>query len=79
MSWDRRQRHLQRLARTGSGEAFRLPVDRLQAVTLIEASGWKVTEETSLGEAARTLVPSESGLPVGAINEHTTMVAGSRH
>lgn len=37
-SRDRRQRHLQRLAHTGSGEALRLTVDRLQAVALIEAS-----------------------------------------
>jgi methyltransferase (TIGR00027 family) len=74
---DRRQRLLQHLARAGSGEGFRLAVDRLQAVELVEASGWDINEVMSLMEAARTLVPSESGLPVEAINEHKTLVAGS--
>ena len=75
-SRDRRQRLLQHLARAGSGESFRLTVDRRQAVELVKASGWDVNKETSLREAARALVPSESGLPVEAINKHKTLVAG---
>jgi methyltransferase (TIGR00027 family) len=73
-----RQVRLQRLARIGSGEAFRLAVDRPEAVELVEASGWDVDEETSMREAARALVPRESGLPVDAVNEHKALVAGLR-
>lgn len=77
-SQDHRQLRLQRLARIGSGEAFRLAVDRPQAVELVEASGWDVNEETSVREAARALVPRECGLPVDAVNEHKALVAGLR-
>jgi methyltransferase (TIGR00027 family) len=73
-----RQNRLQRLARAGSGETLRLVVDRSQAVELVEASGWDVDEATSALEAARALVPRESGLPVDAVNEHKTAVAGLR-
>ena len=73
-----RQMRLQGLARTGSGETFRLLVDRPQAVELVEASGWDVNEETSMREAARALVPRESRLPVDAVNEHKALVAGLR-
>ncbi|MGH2473848.1 MAG: hypothetical protein ACRDIL_01175 [Candidatus Limnocylindrales bacterium] len=72
------QLHLQRLARIGGGEAFRLLVDRAQAVELVEASGWDVNEATSLREAARVLVPSNFGLAVDAVNDHKTLVAGLR-
>lgn len=77
-SRDHRQLRLQRLARTGSGEEFRLAVDRRQAVELVEASGWDVIEEMSMPEAARALVPRESGLPVDAVNQHKALVAGLR-
>jgi hypothetical protein len=66
------------VARAGSGEAFRLAVDRRQAVELVGASGWDVHEKTGLREAARTLVPRGSGLPVDAVNEHKALVAGVR-
>jgi O-methyltransferase involved in polyketide biosynthesis len=69
---------LERVARAGSGEKLKLLVDRAQAAELVETSGWDVTEETSMREAARALVPRESGLPVEAINEHKTLVAGLR-
>jgi methyltransferase (TIGR00027 family) len=75
---DHRQLRLQRLVRAGSGEAFRLCVNRPQAVELVEASGWDVSEETSLREAGRDLVPRACGLPVDAVNEHKTLVAGVR-
>jgi methyltransferase (TIGR00027 family) len=75
---DHRLLRLQRLARIGSGESFRLQVDRSRAVELVEAAGWDVTEATSLRDAARALVPRESGLPVDAINEHKTLIAGRR-
>lgn len=78
-SQDHRQFRLQRLARRGSGESFRLALDRPQAVELVEESGWSVDQAMSLREAARTLVPRGGGLPVDAVNEHKTLVAGSRH
>jgi methyltransferase (TIGR00027 family) len=71
----RRQMRLQRLARAGSAEGFRLCVDRSQAEALVEASGWEVDEATNLREAAEALVPADSGLPVGAVNQHKTLVA----
>ncbi len=71
-----RQNRLQRLARFGSGETFRFTVDRTEAVELVVRSGWEVIEETSLRESARSLVPSGSRLPVDAVNEHKTLVAG---
>jgi methyltransferase (TIGR00027 family) len=77
-SHDQRQLRLQRLARIGSGEAFRLALDRPQAVALVEATGWDVEEETSMRDAARALVPRESGLPVDAVSEHKALVAGLR-
>jgi methyltransferase (TIGR00027 family) len=77
-SRNQRQVRLQRLARVGSGEGFRLLLDRVQAVELVEECGWEVTEEVSLREAARALVGQGAGLPVDAINEHKTLVAAVR-
>jgi methyltransferase (TIGR00027 family) len=73
----RRQERLQRVARSGSGETLRLRLDRQHAVALIEESGWIANEVTSLRDAARALVPRESGLLIDAINEHKTLVAAS--
>jgi methyltransferase (TIGR00027 family) len=75
---NQRQNRLQRLARVGSGEKFRLTIGRAEAVQLVAGSGWDTIEETSLRQAARSLVPSESGLPVEAVNEDKTLVAGLR-
>jgi hypothetical protein len=75
---DRRHMGFQRLARTGSGEKLRLLVDHPRAVELVEESGWDVTEAASMREAARALVSRASGLPIEAINEHKTLVAGVR-
>ncbi len=72
---DHRQLRLQRLARTGSSESFRLTLDRGQAVALVQNSGWDVDVVLGMREAARTLVPRASGLPVDAVNEHKTLVA----
>jgi methyltransferase (TIGR00027 family) len=77
-SQDRRRMTYQRLARTGSGEDLKLVVDRPQAVAIVEGSGWVVTEVRSMRGAARELVGRESGLPVDAVNEHTSLVAGVR-
>jgi methyltransferase (TIGR00027 family) len=77
-SRDRRQMGYQRLARAGSGEDLKLLVDCPQAVRLVEASGWRVTEVTSMRDAARALVGSDVGLPVNAVNEHKSLVAGRR-
>ena len=77
-SLNHRQNGLQRLARLGSGETLRLTIDRSEAVALVAGSGWDAIEGTSLREAARSLVPSRSGLSVNAVNEHKTLVAGLR-
>ena len=77
-SLNHRQNRLQRLARLGGAETLRLTIDRPEAMDLVAESGWKVTQEMSMWEAARSLVPSESGLPVDAVNQHKTLVAGVR-
>jgi methyltransferase (TIGR00027 family) len=77
-SRNHRQNLLQRLARIGSAETFRLTIDRPGAVNLVAESGWKVIQEMSMREAARSLVPRGSGLPVDAVNEQKTLVAGVR-
>ena len=77
-SQDRRQMTCQRLARTGSGEDLKLVVDLPRAAAIVEGSGWVVTEATSLRDAARELVGRESGLPVDAVNEHKSLIAGVR-
>jgi O-methyltransferase involved in polyketide biosynthesis len=77
-SRNKRQRRLQRAARVGSGESFKLVVDRVQAVGLVQECGWEVTDETSLREAARSLVGRDAGLPVNAINANKTLVAAMR-
>lgn len=77
-SLDRRQLWLQRLARRGSGESFRLSVERPQAVELVRAAGWEVDEALSLRDAGRALVPTESGLRVEEINEHKSLLAAVR-
>jgi O-methyltransferase involved in polyketide biosynthesis len=73
-----RQDRLQRLARSGSGETFRCTLARPQAVDLVAASGWDVHQATGLRQAARSLVPPASGLPVDAVNEHKTLICGLR-
>jgi hypothetical protein len=57
-------------SRSGGGETFRLTIDRPEAVGLVAASGRDVNEETSLREAARFLIPRESGFPVDVVNEY---------
>ncbi len=70
-----RQLRVQRLARSGSGESFKLALERSQAAGLVQASGWNIDEVTSLRDAARRLVPSGVGLPTDAVNEHKTLIA----
>lgn len=77
-SLDHRQLRLQQLARRGSGESFRLALDRPAAIALVRGSGWVVDEVMSMRDAARSLVPSDSGLSVDAVNEHKTLVAAVR-
>jgi methyltransferase (TIGR00027 family) len=73
-----RQNRLQRLARFGSGETFRCAIRCPEALELVAASGWEVHKATSLRQAARSLVPPGSCLPVDAVNEHKTLVSGFR-
>jgi methyltransferase (TIGR00027 family) len=70
-----RQLRVQQLARSGSGESFKLTLDRPQAVGLVEASGWNIDDIMSLRDAANTLVPREAGLPTGAVNAQKTLIA----
>lgn len=76
-SLNHRQNRLQRLARSGSGETFRLTIGFPEAVELVAASGWDVIDETNMREAARSLVPRDFGLPIDSVNEHKALVAGS--
>jgi methyltransferase (TIGR00027 family) len=75
---NRRQLRLQQIARAGSGEGFRLVIDRVEAVELVQECGWQVTSAISLREAARDLVRRDAGLPLNSINEHKTLVAAVR-
>ena len=75
---NQRQLRVQQLARSGSGESFRLTLDRPQAVELVREAGWDIAEVATLREAARSFVPRSSGLPIGAVNEHKTLIAAAR-
>ena len=75
---DRRLMTMQRLFRSGSGETLRLRVDRQEACELVESSGWSVTETASMRDVACALVPPKSELPVDAINQYRSVVAGIR-
>jgi methyltransferase (TIGR00027 family) len=77
-SRNHRQNRIQRLARSGSGEAFKTTLGRAEAAHLVVASGWEVTVAVSLREVARALVPPESALPVNAVNEHKSLIAALR-
>ena len=74
---NKRQLWLQRLARGGSGERFRLCVAPADAASLVATTGWSVIEVTSLRDAARSLVPAASHLPVDAVNPAKTLLAAS--
>lgn len=71
----RRQLWLQRVARGGSGERFRLTLLPDEAGALLAATGWDVTERTSLRDAAMELVPADSQLPRSSVNPDKTLVA----
>jgi methyltransferase (TIGR00027 family) len=76
-SRNRRQQRLQRVARVGSGEGFKLVVDRFQAIDLVQECGWEVTDVISMREAARDLVSLDAGLPLNSINENKTLIAAA--
>jgi methyltransferase (TIGR00027 family) len=71
----RRQLMLQRIARVGSNEGFRLGVDRSDAVDLVAATGWEPCRVVPDREAAMTLVPAGAGLPTSKVTEAKTHVA----
>lgn len=73
---NRRQNLLQHLARGGSGEDLCLTVGRDDARSLLASSGWTVTGAAGAREAATTLVPTSAGLPLDAVNDHKTLIAG---
>jgi methyltransferase (TIGR00027 family) len=72
---DQRQRRVQHLARSGSGESLRLLVSRTDAVALVDACGWKVVDAISLRAAAQALVPDGRGLPLNAVSEDKALVS----
>jgi methyltransferase (TIGR00027 family) len=74
---NRRQLWLQRAARGGSGERFRLTVTPDGATSLVESTGWTVTETTPMRDAARTLVPASAHLPVEGVNPGKALIAGT--
>jgi methyltransferase (TIGR00027 family) len=69
-----RQLRLQRLARIGTGEGFRLGLDPDEAEALVESTGWSVRERTSFWSAARAHLPPKSRLPVDAIDKRKTLL-----
>lgn len=72
-----RQLWLQRLARGGSGERFRLTLDADAARRLVEGSGWASASVTSLRDAALALVDG-SLLPCAAVNPAKTLLSARR-
>ena len=75
---DKRQALIQRLARTGSGESFRLLAGRDHACEIVESSGWTVHDVTDVRTAAHDLVSPESGLPIEALSPHKTLLAATQ-
>jgi methyltransferase (TIGR00027 family) len=71
------QDRLQRLARIGSGEPFKLLISPDRAADLVGGAGWTVDERASFRSAARSLIGRASGLPVDVVNEHKTLIAAS--
>jgi methyltransferase (TIGR00027 family) len=74
---NRRQARLQRLTRMGSGEGFRMLLDRSEAVALVTASGWDVNEATGMRATALALVSRESGLRLDAVSDHKTLLTAT--
>lgn len=74
-STSRRQRRIQRLARAGSGETFKLLVEPAQVVKLVTTSYWRVDEVTTMHDAALALVPQSAHLRTEAVSDQKTMVA----
>lgn len=74
---NRRQLLLQRMARIGSAEGFRLEVDRVGAGELVADAGWEVASVTGLRAAARHL-PDHARLAVDAVNDQAALVLADR-
>jgi len=74
----RRQLWLQKIARVGSNEGFRLGVDRADAVQLVADSGWEPTDVVPDRDAAMALVPAVSGLPTSTVGTAKTHVAATK-
>lgn len=74
----RRQLMLQKVARAGSREGFRLGVDRQAAVELVAASGWEPERVVPDRDAALTLVPADAGLPRDMVTDAKTHIAAVR-
>lgn len=74
----RRQLMLQKAARVGSSEGFRLGVDRQEAVDLVADSGWEPERVVPDRDAAMALVPANAGLPREMVTVAKTHVAAVR-
>lgn len=77
MGVQRRQLLLQRIARAGSSEGFRLEVDREDAAGLVAGSGWEVTAVVSARDAATALVAARDGLPTSRVSADKTFVTAT--
>lgn len=71
----RRQLLLQRVARVGSSEGFRLGVDRDDATSLVAESGWVPVRVVSDRDAAASLEWPDSGLPTSSLSAEKTYIA----
>ncbi len=71
----RRQLLLQRVARIGSSEGFRLGVDSSEAGALVADSGWDPVRVVTDREAATSMGPPDAGLPTTSLSGKKTYVA----
>ncbi len=74
----RRQLLLQKVARVGSSEGFRMGVDRDEAAHLVLDAGWHVTDVVSARDAATERVGADCGLPVSKVSADKTLVSAEQ-
>lgn len=70
----KRQLRFQKLVRLGGGERLTFGADPGEAAALVEDTGWRVVEQVSFRQAALSLAPAGTGLPIEAIDERKTLI-----
>ena len=70
----RRQLTLQKAARVGSSEGFRLGVDRQDAIELVAGAGWEPARVVSGRDAVLALVLADAGLPRDMVTDAKTYI-----